>query len=399
MIGTIIRVYRAAFMGLPREVWLLAFVALVNRAGTMVLPFFSLYLTRERDLSVVQAGAMLSLYGLGAIAGAWVGGRLADGLGPIRAQQASLVLAGVGFLLVPTLDRLSTITVAVPLLSIVVESFRPANMAAFAQRAPAELQARSFALLRLAGNTGMTIGPAVGGFLALYGYTWLFVADAGTCWLAAILLSVLVRATPAPGTAKASPGRVRSPWRDGPFLSLMLLTVGLAVVFFQVMSTLPLYLREICRFREDTIGLLLALNAVVIVAFEMVLIHKLERRARMALIGAGSLLVCVGFGLMPLGSSAGWIAVTIVVWTFGEMLALPLLTATVAERSGPGNRGSYMGLYTMAFSIAFVLAPAVGTHIYENLSPEILWYGLGALGVPLCLGAWALTRTFDRPTE
>ena len=219
MIRSILRTYRAAFSGLPRDLWLLAFIALVNRAGSMVLPFIALYLTARRGFSVVQAGQVLALYGLGAVAGSYLGGWLTDRIGPTRCQQWSLVASGAGFLVFSLLRDPRAILVAVFLLSIVVESFRPANMAGFAQRAPRRMQVRAFALLRLAANLGVGIGPAVGGWLALHDYAYLFYVDAATCWLAAALLTLaLKKLSPAAGAREEAAVPGRSPWTDGPFL-------------------------------------------------------------------------------------------------------------------------------------------------------------------------------------
>lgn len=393
MIRSIARTYRAAFSGLPRELWLLAFIALVNRAGSMVLPFISLYLTQQRGLSVTQAGLVLGLYGVGAIVGSYLGGWLTDRIGPTRAQQWSLVLSGVGFVGFSVLRDLTAILVGVLALSAVVESFRPANMAGFAQRSPRHLQVRAFALLRLAANLGIGIGPAVGGLLALYDYSWLFYVDALTCWLAAGLLAVALKAVP-PGrdASQDAGGRSGSPWRDVPYLLFLLLVMLLAMVFFQVFSTLPLFWRQELGLRENAIGLLLALNALVIVLFEMVLSYWAERRERMLLTGVGCFLVCAGFGLIPLSPALPFVVFTVLVWTLGEMLALPLMNAIVAGRAGPANRGRYMGMMTMAFSVAFMLSPATGMWIYERFGSDLLWYGIGALGLPLLAASLALSR-------
>jgi MFS family permease len=396
VIRRIVRLYHSAFRGLPRDVWLLCFVALVNRSGTMVLPFISLYLAHECGLSVSGAGRVLAVYGLGAIVGSYVGGWLSDRIGATRTQAWSLVTSGLGFAGFPFLESVAAITAGTFVLSVLVETLRPAVMTDMAERAPVELQARSFALLRLAVNLGMGLGPAIGGMLAVYNYDWLFFADGFTCWVAAaVLIATLGLEKPTrddPGVRQGSRGR--SPWSDGPFLLLMLLMISLASVFFQVFSTLPLYFGGTYGFAENGIGLLLALNALLIVAFEMVLIHSLERRSRIVLVGVGAFLLCAGLGMMPFGSSVPYVALTIVVWTFGEMLALPLANTLVADRAVRGQRGRYMGLYMMSFSIAFVFAPAGGTWIYESFGPDVLWYGVGLAGVPLCLGAIALRPAF-----
>jgi predicted MFS family arabinose efflux permease len=390
------RVYRAAFSGLPRDIWLLSLFALVNRAGSMVLPFFALFLTRERGLTLLEAGELVALYGVGSIAGSFLGGWLSDRIGSIRAQQASLVAAGVGYLVILYVESIPALGAVVLLSSVAAEAFRPAVMVSIAHRAPQEIRARSFALLRLAVNVGMAIGPAVGGFLATRSYTYLFVVDAATSWLAAILLARMLRGgrVGARQDEPKPPPSARSPWRDGPFLLLMVLVIAMGASLFQVFTTLPIHLRDAYHLRENGIGLVLAFNATIIVLFEMVLTHWTERRNRLLLIGLGSFLICAGLSLLPLGTSIALAAVSTLVWTVGEMLVLPLLSTVVAERAAGGRQGSYMGVYTVALSISFVIAPMAGTAIYEQLGPEALWFSLAGFGVLQLLGGVALIRPF-----
>lgn len=394
MLRRIARLYRDAFSGLPRDLWVLAFIALVNRSGTMVLPFLGLYFTREQGLGVAEAGRLIACYGLGSILGAWIGGWLSDRIGALATQKLSLTATGVGFMLFPLLRDPAVLAVGIFVVSVIAESFRPANMTEFAHRAAPGMQGRAFALLRLAANVGMAIGPAVGGILALYSYVWLFVGDAVTCWAAALLLVLWIRPLPAEpepaADVAAAPPRARPPWRDAPFLALMAFVLLLAMCVFQVFSTLPLYLGRELGYREDAVGRLLALNAVLIVLFEMVLIHWAERHDRMRIVAVGSFLLCAGLGVLPLGRGPLFVAATVVVWSVGEMLALPLVNAVVADRAGRGMRGRYMGLYTMTFGGAFFLGPALGTWLYEHHGPATLWYAVGATAVPLVLGALAL---------
>jgi len=396
MLRHVVRTYRAAFAGLPGEVWLLAGVALVNRSGSMVLPFIALYLTQERGFSIAVAGKFLALYGVGSVAGSWLGGWCSDRFGPDRTMATSLLLSGGCFVFLGLQQQTWTIAVGIVALAVTADVFRPAVMASMADRTPAALQVRSFALLRLAINLGLTIGPAVGGLLAIRGYLWLFLVDAVTSWAAAALVLLYPRRARGGAEETAPPSSaVVSPWSDGPFLLLLGLIFALAAVFFQIVSTVPLYLRHAYGLREDAIGALLGMNAAIVVGFEMVLVHWAERRARMPLVALGCFLVCAGFGLMPFGTSIGYAAFTVVVWSAGEMLSLPLINAVVAHRAAAGNRGRYMGLYTMSFSAAFVLAPAAGTWIYDHLGPEELWYAVGLAGLPLAVGSLALRRRLE----
>src|ERR1700742_3965796 len=305
MFRAIATTYREAFAGLSRTVWLLSVASLVNRSGTMVMPFLTLYLISKRGFTTTQAGEVLGVYGVAAMAASYAGGWLCDRVSPVRVMKVSLALTGVSFLVLGQLRNRLAITAMVFVLSLVGEAFRPANLSALAAATGPVDRARGFALLRLAVNMGMTLGPSVGGFLALYDYGWLFVADGVTC-LAATGLLWLVPERPKEAKALADQptGAGTSPWRDGQFLAMMGLMFLLATVVFQIVSTFPLTLRDLYGFSEARIGLTLAVNTLIIVVFEMVLIHKLSGRGdTLERVGLGAFHICAGLALLPLGSS------------------------------------------------------------------------------------------------
>jgi predicted MFS family arabinose efflux permease len=388
----VLGVYREAVAGLPAGTWILSAGLLVNRAGTMVLPFLALWLTTDRGWEVETAGLIVGVYGLGSMIGSYAGGWASDWIGPVRTQKLSLVLTGACMLVLPALDAIPAVCAAVLLVSMLGDAFRPALMASLAETTPPALRARGFALMRQAGNLGMAIGPAAGGLLATFDYTWLFVCDALTCWAAALLLQgCAAHIAPSRLEAPRPTGVVAagSPWRDLPFLALIALVVVVATVLFQIFSTVPLYLRESYRLNEAMIGSLFALNGLLILVFELPLIRAVEGIPRLPLIGAGSLLMCIGLAVLPLGTSLALAAASVAIWTLGEMLALPLLNAFVADRASEGRLGRYLGLYALAYSIAFMLAPIVGASIYQHFGGDVLWLSTGAAG-PVLL-AWSLS--------
>jgi MFS family permease len=245
----------------------------------------------------------------------------------------------------------------------------------------------------------MAVGPAAAGLLATHGYVWIFIGDSLTCWAAALMLLVTIspkRPSNDFDCEKEETSR-GSPWRDPPFLAFMLLLVVLGMAFLQVWSTMPLYLRSIYLMSERAIGLLLALNALLIVLAEMLLIRAVEHRDRMRMVGLGALLVCSGLALLAAGTWWMFAVVAMIVLTVGEMLSMPITNAVVADRAGTGLVGQYMGVYTLAFSTAFVIGPIVGTAIYQNLGPRLLWLGIGALGTVLALAFAALSRPLRNP--
>lgn len=396
-----LELYREAYTGLPRAVWLFSLAGLVTRAGTMVLPFLALYLREHMGLSAVEVGFLVGLYGVGAMAASVLGGWLSDRIDPSRVQQLALTAGGVGLFLLPHVRGFWPMAGAILVVATVAEAFRPALMVAIAQSSTPPVRARSFALLRLALNLGMAVGPAVGGFLAAVSYHWLFIADAVTCWSAAVLLAVVVgpvtrRTPPAPTAASASP---TSALHDRDYLMLLGLIATLGIIFMQAWSTLPLALKQDFRLDESSIGLLLSLNAILIVLFEMVLIRLVEASDPYRVMTIGGLLVCAGMALLGFGSSVGLATLSIITWSFGEMLCLPMTNTIASSRGSAGSTGSYMGALSFAYSVSVVLAPVVGMTVYGLMGPQVLWLSIGILGPPIALSFAALGRRTRRTSS
>ena len=389
--------YVRAYRGLPRRAWVLFAVNLVNSSGSMVIFFLSLYLTRKLGLSTGRAGQALSLYGVGSLAGAFAGGWLSDRIGSIRVQKVSLSVCGV---LLIVLGQVRTVASILPLLfglALFAGMLYPANATSMSKICPAELQVKGFALNRLANNLGATIGPAVGGVLALRDYRLLFWGDGLTSLAAAALFALLWTGAKvgagmrggagadrtARGSAAGEAGgamptadapKARSPWRDIPFVLMMLIYLVWSAVFIQLLTTFPLYMRNIYGLAENRIGQLFAVNTIMIVALEMILMERIRKYSQARMINISFVLLGIGMGMLPLGRGFAFGALTVAIWTIGEMLSMPLVTALIAARADDSNRGRYMGMFSFAFSLAFVVAPAGGTAIYEHLGPDAVWY-------------------------
>jgi predicted MFS family arabinose efflux permease len=390
--------YLDAFRGLPQAAWLISAILLINRSGTMVLPFWALYCTQERSLSPSDAGMLLAIYGVGGIVGSYLGGVWSSRFGPMYVQAGSLALTSVGFVMLMYAESWLAMVASLLFLSVSAESCRPASASATAALCPPEKHSRAFALNRLAINMGMTLGPTLGGFLAERDFQLLFIVDAATCFAAAVLATALAFRKSLKITLAAereAGAKAKGPWHDVPFLISVALLFLVALAFFQLMGTYTLYLREHYGMKESRIGLLFAVNTVVIVLTEMWLIQTVERLNKLKVMAWGSLLSCLGFGLIQFGGTFAFAIFSVLVWTLGEMLCSPVAAAYVSGRATDANRGTYLGIYTMTFAAAFVFAPALGTLIYER-DPSLVWNGCTVLGVATFVGYWLLAR-WDRP--
>ena len=386
-VGRLAQSYREAFGGLPRAAWLLALLELVNRSGMMVLFFMTLYMTRKLGFTVVQAGSVMGAYGVGSMLGTYLGGRLCDRLGAYHVQKLSLGASAV-LLVVLQLPRSPWLLALLMLaLAAVSDALHPANAAATAQICTPELRPKGFALHRLAGNLGISVGPVVGGSLALLDYKWLFWVDGLTSLAACALAFVFLRSAGPHGEAHAATAAPALPvWRNGAFLRLLPLVFGIGLVFSQFFSTYPLYLRLHYGMAESGIGRLIAVNTLLIVTIEMLLMHALRQRSPARVVAVGTLLLGLGFGLTPFGHTAPFAVFSVVVWTLGEILTLPMLLTLTTLRSDPAAMGEYQGLTSLAFAMASTLGPLLATRLWEAAGPAWVWYACAALGATMAFG-------------
>jgi len=378
--------YREAYSGLPRNAWLLSLVQFVNRSGSMVLFFLTLYLTSKRGFTLAQAGRAVSVFGVGALVGAYLGGVLCDRLGATAVQRLSLLLGGLNLIAMGYMTAPAGILATAFLQGVFAEALLPGNTTAMARECPPAVRTRGFALNRLAANLGVTIGPVLGGYLAMWNYRALFWVDGLTSLAALAIFAIFFKAGHG-RPAAASPAAETPPAAGKRHLpAIFIMVFGIGLIFSQLFSTFPLYMHSVFGFAENRIGQLLAINTVIIVIFEMVLLHGLKNTAPLKVIAVGTLLTGVGFALTPLGRGFPYAALTVAVWTCGEMLSLPLLTSEIASRSHAGNRGRHMGWFGVSFSLAWMLGPLAGSMVYARVSPLALWLGCGALGMLLALG-------------
>ncbi|MCB0663173.1 MAG: MFS transporter [Saprospiraceae bacterium] len=381
--------YLNSFSGLSKEIWMLALVTLINRSGTMVIPFLTIFLTDELDFTIGQAGAVMSAFGLGSVVGTFIGGQLTDKIGYYKVMFSTLFATGVVFILLQFFHGYWMWMAAIFVTSTIADGFRPASMTAIAAYSKPENRTRSVTLIRLAINTGWAIGPAIAGILAKYvGYEWLFWGDGLTCIGAAILLTFVLSPKKTQGKENKEESDERalvdSVYADRKFLAFVVLVSISAIAFFQLFSMIPLYFKEGLALGEDVIGYLLGFNGVLIAIIEMPIVFSFEKRFHaLRLTAIGTFLIGTTFLVLNMGSWMGFIILAIILITIGEIFSMPFSNAFTMARSSSSNRGSYMAVYGMAYSMAFIAAPSLGAWISSQYGWSTLWYvvlGLCILG-------------------
>jgi predicted MFS family arabinose efflux permease len=363
--------------GLPHDMWALFITTLINRSGTMVIPFLTLYLTQDIGVSPAQAGTVLLVYGAGALFTSPFMGRLADRIGALKVMQYSLFGTALMFVIYSFTVNYYIILIFSFFLSTINEAFRPANLSLITEIVTPPQRRMAFTLNRLAINIGMSIGPVIGGFLTLIDYNFLFYGNALTSLAAGIYLTYTKwSSTQDKQSAEDAPIKISTSLPDDKrFLYFLLSIIPVNLVFFQILGALPLYIVTDLNYTTAAYGLLITINTVLIIFIEVPLNNMMNKVSYKRSLLVGALLTGLGFGATALASSTVPLIITIVIWTFGEMIFFPVSASYASEIAPAKKRGEYMGYYQMTFNFAFSAGPWIGTVIYQNYGSSILWLG------------------------
>lgn len=381
--------YINTFKGLSTEVWWLALITFINRSGTMVIPFLSLYLTEDLKFTFTEVGWVMASFGLGSVLGTWIGGKLTDSIGYYKVMVRSLLSTGILFILLQFTNTFYEVCIGIFLVMVVADTFRPAMFVAMSVYSKPENKTRSVTLIRLAINLGFSAGPAVGGLIIYHlGYAGLFWVDGVTCIMATLLMIRVLNPRKAKPLDDEKVEMPLSPYRDGPYWIFFLAMVIFSFIFIQYFSTMPLYYKNIYDLKEFEIGLILALNGFLIFVFEMPLTYWLEnsRYTKVGLSLFGLILTAVSFLVLIVHPWIGVLFIGILLMTLGEMIGFPFSNAFAMHRSKRGLKGQYLGMYVMSFSIAHVFGHTAGLQLIDRLGYDITWtimVGLGIIGMLL----------------
>jgi MFS family permease len=355
---------------LPRPFWFLMAGTFVNRIGYVVEPFLALYLAGPRGLSAATVGVVLACFGAGSFVSQIVGGYLADRIG----RRATLVMGMLGtaacFMLLASVRNLALIAVAATLTGLLIDVYRPAMSAAVADLVPAHARPRAYALIYWAINLGVAAAGVLGGLLADRSYWLLFVADALTCVGFAVIIARTVPET-RPKSTSGEPGSYARVLRDGLAVGLFVSVLLGTIVYMQQFVTLPLAVRA-AGLSASAYGVIYAVNPIAVILAQPLVLRLIDRLRAVPTMAASSLLIGVGFGLTAFAGSIGVFALTVLIWTIGEIGFNAVGPALIAEIAPPEMRGRYNGLIGMAFGAASLLGPLGGTWLF-GVSQHVLW--------------------------
>lgn len=380
----------------PAQFWLMFTGFIVNRASNgLIWPFLTIYIREQSGAPLSHITALFTLQAVTGLLATGAVGPLMDRFGRKAIMVFSLVGSGVMLIAMRSAYTLEAWAVLIAIYGIIVPAFTVGANAMVADVVPADQRTGAYALMRIAQNVGVAIGPAIGGFLVVsaYGLTYL-IAAAVNMALGALVLLVLAETLPprVPGSAQPAAGGYARLLRDRPFIIFIGILLLVEMIITLVFVLLPVYAKENFGVPENQYGLIVTINAVMVVLFQYPMTRFTRRFRPLTVVAAGALIYAVGSLAIALGTTFAAFAVSMVIVTIGELMVAPTGLALTARLAPADMRARYMGVYSITYTLAAGIAPVVGGQLNDRIGPDAIWYGGLLLGVGAALGFFLLQR-------
>jgi MFS family permease len=369
----------ASLRALPQPAWVLFFGTFLNKFGAFVVPFLTLYLTKQ-GYTAAEAGMAVGAYGVGGLFASLLGGYLADALGRRLTIAVSMFLGAATMMMLSQMHQLPFIILLTALTGLTAEFYRPASSALLTDLVPPEQRVTAFSALRMAFNAGFAFGPATAGFLAAYGFFWLFAGDSATCVLFGIVALFLLPGATHNRRDNASWSEAWAVLRaDRRLHQLLAANLAIGLVFFQIASTYGLYVTHL-GFSPAIYGMLVSLNGLMVVLIELPLTTLTRRYPPQRVVALGYLVAGAGFALNYFAHTIPMLALSMGTFTLGEMLAMPMASAYIANLAPAHMRGRYLGVSSLTWSLALIIGPGLGMKLF-SCNPPLYWSLCAVMGL------------------
>lgn len=385
--------------GLPPAYWLIWIGTLINRLGGFVIPFLTLYLTSQRQIPVSQAALMVSLFGAGSFIAQLSGGELTDRLGRRPVMLMSFFVTPIFMIALGLAHNLALISISTFVVGFFTDLYRPAVGAAIADLVPPESRTRAYGYNYWAINLGAAVAPVLAGLIAGYNYLILFVADALTTAIFGFIVLFGIRETrpaEAQNASHASLHERMSQLKQAPILLIFsFLTLFLGMIYTQGYVGLPLDMQA-HGLGPGQYGTAIAINGLLVILMTIPVSNMAEKWPRFETVAVAALLLGLGFGSTALATNFSLFAVSIAIWTLGEIAGTSVSPAIIADLSPIELRGLYQGIFGAAWGLAYFIGPLLGGWVYENLGSDALWLGCLTIGIILAFCYYALSAPAKR---
>ncbi len=381
---------KSIYQEYPRTFWLIMLGMFIDQlGGALIFPFFGLYITYKYNVGMTEVGVMFSIMAVSSLVGSLIGGALTDKFGRKIMILFGLVISASSTLLLAFAPTLDFIYLAGLIVGLFGHMAGPAHQAMVTDVLPEDKRIDGFGILRVIANLAVAIGPAIGGFLAARSYTMLFIIDVILSTITAIIILAFVPETKpetAPG-ADGQPQREHSLGetlagyfkviKDGAFMVYLLASMFMVMAYMQMNTTLPVFLRDVHGLPDSGYGLLLSLNAGMVVLFQFWITRRIKKFAPIKIMAWGMVIYAVGFTMYGFVSAFWLFIVAMVIITLAEMLVSPTGQAIVAKLSPEDMRGRYVAIFGFSWTLPTAIGPLLAGLVMDNYNPNWVWYGAG----------------------
>ena len=389
----------------PNKFWVLVGATFIDRlGGTMIFPFFALYITSKFNVGMTEAGVLFAIFSVSGFAGNMVGGALVDKFGRRSMLLFGLVFSALSSLTMGFVGTLSAFYVLAIFVGLLSDVAGPAQGAMVADLLPEKQRADGYGILRVAANITWIIGPVVGGILATRSYLLLFILDAVSSLIAAAIVYRMIPETMPETAADKPPESILQTIKgyaivaaDRLFVAFMLVSMLMTLAYLQLYSTLSVYLRDVHGLQAQDYGILMSINATTVVILQFAITRRIKSKPPMLMLLLGSLLYMVGFTMYGFVATYLLFVIAMLFITFGEMVVMPIGQAIVANLAPEDMRGRYMAFFGLSWTIPSAIGPWAAGIIMDNFNPNWVWYAAGILSALAVVGFYLLhVRTQDR---
>jgi len=389
---------KATYHEFPLKFWVLVGANFIDRiGGTMIYPFFALYVTKKFNVGMTEAGLLFAVFSISGLIGNIVGGALTDQFGRRGIVLFGLIFSALSSVTMGFVSDLSLFYVLAFVVGLLGEVASPARQAMVADMLPEEQVGEGFGVMRIAGNLAWIVGPTIGGLLAAESYMLLFILDAITSLITAVIVYKLVPETrPQPSDEQQSQSFLetvagyRHVAADKMFVAFLITSMLMMVVYQQMYNTLSVYLRDVHAVSAQGYGLMLSLDAATVVLFQFWVTRKIKPYPPMLMMLAGTLFYLVGFTMFGFVSAYALFIVAILFITVGEMIVMPVSQALVARLAPEDMRGRYMAFFGLVWTIPAAVGPWAAGIILDNYDPNWVWYAGGIICAVAAAGFYLL---------
>ncbi len=387
---------RNNFFDYPKKFWVVVGASFIDRiGGTLLFPFFSLYITSKFNVGMTEAGIVLGTFSAFGLFGSIVGGALTDKFG-----RKSLIIFGLIFSAISTLSLglVNEFSVLIPL-AVVIGLFSnfggPARGAMIADILPEEKRQEGFGILRVVANMSWIIGPILGGFIANRNYFMLFVLDAVISCIVAVIFILYIPETK-PETTEEPESILRTfagygtALRDYAYVAFLVASILMGLVYLQMYQSLSVFLRDVHGLTPQTYGFLMTSSAITVILLQFPTTWVIKGRPAFIMMALGTFFYMIGFGMFGFVSAIWLFAAALVIITFGDMIVMPTSSALVANFAPEDMRGRYMAVFGLSWTIPATIGPSAAGLILDNFNPYLLWYVAAGLSAVTILGFYIL---------